>query len=171
MKFSAAGQQPRWWTCWKREGAEAVMPDLLDFLLLRAFYNSNFQGEVPGRHEALRHSLCNAGHGRCWNILRKPASRGAGRTASASLRPRISTSWPRYAKPFVSLGNQTRRGMVPDRRDAGADPQRRQQHCLHPALRLPAEPCCGQGCHQGTAPQLSPSPISSPWITIPAPAK
>ena len=38
--------------------------------------------------------------------------------------------------------------MAFDRRDAGANPFRREKHRLHAALCLPAEPHCWQGCHQ-----------------------
>ena len=42
------------------EGAEAVMPDLLDFLLY-CFYNSNFKAEAPGREEIHRILFANMG--------------------------------------------------------------------------------------------------------------
>ena len=38
------------------EGAEAVMPDLMDFLLY-CFYNSNFKAEYLGMQEIYRHAL------------------------------------------------------------------------------------------------------------------
>lgn len=44
--------------------------------------------------------------------------------------------------------------MVPDRRDDGADPRRRAEYRMYPAVRLPAEPHCRQGRYQGAAPPL-----------------
>ena len=116
------------------EGAEAVMPDLMDFLLY-CFYNSNFKAEnLGGKTSTAR--LCNLGIS-LLEYFRKVA------------RERISGQPPLYgAFPHSGSGGNgqilrfpgqpDRRRVVSDRRNAGADPQRHHQYRLHPALRLPA---------------------------------
>lgn len=131
------------------EGAEAVMPDLMDFLLY-CFYNSNFKSKhlAPKRPRP----TCATRESPCWNTSAGPPAR-SWRPASTS-RPRPpSTSWPAW--PRASSPSATRPArLVPHRRDAGADPQRRGEHHLHPALRLPAQPHRRQRRDQGTAPPL-----------------
>ena len=133
------------------EGAEAVMPDLMDFLLY-SFYNSNFKAEHLGTKRSTAR-LCNAGIA-LLEYFRKAAKKEL--AASCHFAPPSAINeLAQMAKGFVSLGNQTGEGWFLTGEDAGASPQRRQQHYLHPALWLSPQPHCGKGCHQGAEAQLS----------------
>ncbi len=88
------------------EGAEAVMPDLMDFLLY-CFYNTNFKAEyLGGKMSTAR--LCNAGIS-LLEYMRKAARKGflASRHFTAPARIQELAG---MAKDFVSLGNQTGEG-------------------------------------------------------------
>ncbi len=88
------------------EGAEAVMPDLMDFLLY-CFYNSNFKAEhLGGKRSAAR--LCNLGIS-LLEYFRKVARKEL--AASRHFTP-PSRIWELadMAKEYVSLGNQTGEG-------------------------------------------------------------
>jgi len=88
------------------EGAEAVMPDLMDFLLY-CFYNSNFKADnLGGKRSTAR--LCNLGIA-LLEYFRKVARRAL--TESQHFLPpsRIS-ELANMAKDYVSLGNQTGEG-------------------------------------------------------------
>ena len=90
----------------EREGAEAVMPDMLDFFLY-CFYNTNFQAENLGK-KASTARLCNTGIA-ALEFMRKSARKAFERsrhfTAPADIR-----DLARYADQFVSIGNQTGEG-------------------------------------------------------------
>ena len=90
----------------EREGAEAVMPDLMDFLLY-CFYNTNFKKDNLGMKSSTA-MLCNAG------IKLLEAMRG---TAKKELKKSMRFDAPSeishladMAQDFVSLGNQTGEG-------------------------------------------------------------
>ena len=88
------------------EGAEAVMPDLMDFLLY-CFYNSNFKADhLGGKRSTAR--LCNLGIS-LLEYFRKTARREL--EASKNFTP-PSRIWELadMAKHYVSLGNQTGEG-------------------------------------------------------------
>ncbi len=88
------------------EGAEAVMPDLMDFLLY-CFYNTNFRADhLGGKRSTAR--LCNMGIS-LLEYFRKVARREL--AASSHFTP-PSRIWELadMAKDFVSLGNQTGEG-------------------------------------------------------------
>ena len=88
------------------EGAEAVMPDLMDFLLY-SFYNSNFKAEHLGTKKSTAR-LCNAGI-----ALLEYLRRTARKELSASRHftpPSAINELAEMAKGFVSLGNQTGEG-------------------------------------------------------------
>ncbi|MGN0372893.1 MAG: acyl-CoA dehydratase activase-related protein [Enterocloster sp.] len=88
------------------EGAEAVMPDLMDFLLY-SFYNSNFKAEHLGTKKSTAR-LCNAGIA-LLEYFRKTAKK----ELSASVHftpPSAINRLADMAKGFVSLGNQTGEG-------------------------------------------------------------
>ena len=88
------------------EGAEAVMPDLMDFLLY-CFYNTNFKAEyLGGKMSTAR--LCNAGIS-LLEYMRKAARKEflASRHFTAPARIQELAG---MAKDFVSLGNQTGEG-------------------------------------------------------------
>ena len=88
------------------EGAEAVMPDLIDFLLY-CFYNSNFKAEALGMKKSTA-TLSNMG------IKLVEQIRGAAaRECQASRHftpPAHIEDLAKYAKDIVSLGNQTGEG-------------------------------------------------------------
>ena len=88
------------------EGAEAVMPDLMDFLLY-SFYNSNFKAEHLGSKKSTAR-LCNAGI-----ALLEYFRRTARKELTASMHftpPSAINELAQMAKGFVSLGNQTGEG-------------------------------------------------------------
>jgi len=88
------------------EGAEAVMPDLMDFLLY-CFYNTNFRADhLGGKRSTAR--LCNMGIS-LLEYFRKVARKEL--AASSHFTP-PSRIWELadMAKDFVSLGNQTGEG-------------------------------------------------------------
>ena len=88
------------------EGAEAVMPDLMDFLLY-SFYNSNFKSEHLGTKKSTAR-LCNAGIA-LLEYFRKTAKK----ELAASIHftpPSAINELAQMAKGFVSLGNQTGEG-------------------------------------------------------------
>ena len=88
------------------EGAEAVMPDLMDFLLY-CFYNNNFKAEHLGKKKSTAR-LCNAGI-----ALLEYFRRTARKELAASRHfapPAAINELADMAKGFVSLGNQTGEG-------------------------------------------------------------
>ena len=88
------------------EGAEAVMPDLIDFLLY-CFYNSNFKAEALGMKKSTA-TLSNIG------IKLVEQIRGAAAREFQASRhftpPAHIEDLAKYAKDIVSLGNQTGEG-------------------------------------------------------------
>ena len=90
----------------EREGAEAVMPDLMDFLLY-CFYNTNFKRDNLGMKSSTA-MLCNAG------IVILEKCRGyASKCLEKSDRfdpPSKISNLADMAKKYVSLGNQTGEG-------------------------------------------------------------
>ena len=88
------------------EGAEAVMPDLMDFLLY-CFYNTNFKAEhLGGKLSTAR--LCNVGIS-LLEYLRKVARREFLASRHFTAPGRIQ-ELAKMAQDFVSLGNQTGEG-------------------------------------------------------------
>ncbi len=88
------------------EGAEAVMPDLLDFFMY-SFYNNNYKHEFLGRSKK---AARNANLG-IWALeqLRKPMVDALKK--SNRFEPPVHISHiAEYAKPIVSIGNQTGEG-------------------------------------------------------------
>ncbi len=88
------------------EGAEAVMPDLMDFLLY-CFYNSNFKAEHLGGRQSTAW-LCNLGIS-LLEYLRKVARKELERSTHFTPPSRIR-ELAAMAQDFVSLGNQTGEG-------------------------------------------------------------
>ncbi len=88
------------------EGAEAVMPDLLDFFMY-CFYNNNYKHEFLGKDKKVAR---NANLG-IWALeqFRKPMVKAL--KASKRFNPPVHISHlAEYAKPIVSIGNQTGEG-------------------------------------------------------------
>ncbi|MCI8511889.1 MAG: 2-hydroxyacyl-CoA dehydratase [Lachnospiraceae bacterium] len=88
------------------EGAEAVMPDLMDFLLY-CFYNSNFKAEHLGTKRSIAY-VCNMGIS-LLEYLRKAARIALEKSEHFTPPARIKTLAV-MANDFVSLGNQTGEG-------------------------------------------------------------
>ena len=88
------------------EGAEAVMPDLLDFLFY-SFYNANFKSEYLGK-PTLTARLCNAGINLI-ELYRGFLRKELEKSSRFDPPPHIKTL-AEYAAPIVSLGNQTGEG-------------------------------------------------------------
>ena len=90
----------------EREGAEAVMPDLLDFLFY-SFYNSNFKAEFLGKSRKNAKLLNMAIQ--LLELYRGFLRKELEESSRFDPPPRIS-QLAEYAKPIVSLGNQTGEG-------------------------------------------------------------
>ena len=88
------------------EGAEAVMPDLLDFLLY-CFYNSNFKADNLGGKRSTAH-LCNMGIS-LLEYFRRTCRRELERSTHF-LPPARIQDLASMAKHYVSLDNQTGEG-------------------------------------------------------------
>ena len=88
------------------EGAEAVMPDLPDFLLY-CFYNSNFKADNLGGKRSTAH-LCNMGIS-LLEYFRRTCRRELERSTHF-LPPARIQDLASMAKHYVSLGNQTGEG-------------------------------------------------------------
>ncbi len=88
------------------EGAEAVMPDLLDFFMY-SFYNNNYKHEFLGRPKK---TARNANLGIMGlELLRRPMVKALEK--SKRFEPPVHISHlAEYAKPIVSIGNQTGEG-------------------------------------------------------------
>ncbi len=90
----------------EKEGAEAVVPDFLDFFSY-SFYNANFKADYLGMSKKTKF-LCNLGiHALEW--MRKPASKAYEKSRHFTPPAHIQTL-AEYASPIVSLGNQTGEG-------------------------------------------------------------
>ena len=90
----------------EQEGAEAVVPDLLDFFLY-CFYNTNFKADHLG---AKKSSARNANLGiKAIEWLRKPAA-DALRASKRFDAPSNIEDLAKMASEIVSLGNQTGEG-------------------------------------------------------------
>ncbi len=90
----------------EREGAEAVMPDLLDFLLY-CFYNTNFKANVLGMKKSTAR-LCNLGI-RFLEWVRADMKKALAASKRFTSPPQID-HLAKLAAPFVSEGNQTGEG-------------------------------------------------------------
>jgi len=88
------------------EGAEAVMPDLLDFLLY-CFYNSNFKAEKLGGKKSTAR-ICNIGIS-FLEYFRKVSKKELEKS-SRFTPPSAIDKLANLASPFVALGNQTGEG-------------------------------------------------------------
>lgn len=90
----------------EREGAEAVVPDLLDFFMY-SFYNSNFKYRYLGKSK----KSAIISNSAIWIVeryrqtLRKELARSHRFEPPAYIKDLAA-----YAKPFVSIGNQTGEG-------------------------------------------------------------
>ena len=90
----------------EQEGAEAVMPDLLDFILY-SFYNSNYKHEFLGKsYKSML--ISNAGI-KLLESFRKPM-RDALEKSKRFEPPKPINVIADYARPVVSIGNETGEG-------------------------------------------------------------
>ena len=88
------------------EGAEAVMPDLLDFMFY-SLYNANFKSEYLGK-SSWAAKLCNIGI-QAIELYRGFLRKELEKSNRFDPPPHIK-DLARYASPIVSLGNQTGEG-------------------------------------------------------------
>ena len=90
----------------EQEGAEAVMPDLLDFLLY-SLYNNNYKHEFLGKSRKSKF----IGNTSIWVLerLRKPMS-NALKKSKRFTPPTPIAEIAEYARPIVSIGNETGEG-------------------------------------------------------------
>ncbi len=88
------------------EGAEAVMPDLLDFFMY-SFYNNTYKAEFLGRPKKTARNANLAIE--ALELLRRPVTRALKK--SKRFTPPVHIKHiAEYAKPIVSIGNQTGEG-------------------------------------------------------------
>ncbi len=88
------------------EGAEAVCPDLLDFMLY-CFYNQIYKAEYLGTSKKAAF-LCRMG---IWALERLRGSAAAAFRRSVHFHPPVSIyQIVKYAEPIVNIGNQTGEG-------------------------------------------------------------
>ncbi len=88
------------------EGAEAVMPDLLDFFMY-SFYNNTYKAEFLGRPKKTARNANLGIEG--LELLRRPVTRALKK--SKRFTPPVHIKHlAEYAKPIVSIGNQTGEG-------------------------------------------------------------
>ena len=90
------------------EGAEAVVPDLLDFLLY-CFYNQNFKAENLGTSKEYSSALPIRNQ-RFSGICSAGLPEQSWKRAHIFIRLPILKIWQNMAKDIVSLGNQTGEG-------------------------------------------------------------
>jgi len=90
----------------EKEGAEAVMPDLLDFLLYSA-YNANFKHEKLGKSK--KSAVISNLVIKVLESIRKTARRELVNSYHFNEQARID-ELAKYAEPIVSIGNQTGEG-------------------------------------------------------------
>ncbi len=90
----------------EKEGAEAVMPDLMDFLSYCS-YNSNFKYEALGKSK--KSMRINNMIVKFYEFMRKDAVKAFKNSKRFSAPVPISTL-AEYASPIVSMGNQTGEG-------------------------------------------------------------
>ena len=88
------------------EGAEAVVPDLLDFMLY-CFYNQIYKAENLGMSK--RNARLSSLGIRALTVLRRPATQ-AFKKSRHFTPPANIYDLVNYAKPIVSIGNQTGEG-------------------------------------------------------------
>jgi len=105
VKFSPAGNN-HLVELLESEGAEAVVPDLLDFMLY-CFYNQIYKAEHFGTSKKAAR-LCSLGI-KALEFLRSPANKAFKKSLHFEPAARIETL-VEYAKPIVSIGNQTGEG-------------------------------------------------------------
>ena len=105
VKFSPAGNN-HLVELLESEGAEAVVPDLLDFMLY-CFYNQIYKAEHFGTSKKAAR-LCAIGI-KALEFLRSPANKAFKKSRHFEPAARIETL-VEYAKPIVSIGNQTGEG-------------------------------------------------------------
>lgn len=90
----------------EKEGAEAVMPDLLDFFMYSA-YNSNFKYEKLGKSK--KGAVMGNAAIKALEAVRKTARKELEKSRHFHPQAKIE-ELARYAEPIVSIGNQTGEG-------------------------------------------------------------
>ena len=90
----------------EKEGAEAVMPDLLDFFLYSA-YNSNFKYEKLGKSK--KGAVMGNATIKALEAVRKTARKELEKSRHFHPQAKIE-ELAKYAEPIVSIGNQTGEG-------------------------------------------------------------
>ena len=137
------------------EGAEAVVPDLLDFLLY-CFYNQNFKAENLGTKKTTA-TLSNVANAFLEKV-RKTARTEFENSAHFDPPARIQ-ELGRMAKDIVSLGNQTGEGWFLTGEMLELIHSGASNIVCTPALWLSAQPCGGKRRNQRDPPPVS-LPIS-----------
>ena len=134
----------------EQEGAEAVVPDLMDFLLY-CFKNSEFKADHLGKKRSSARIARVGIQAMEW--LRKPAAKAFKESVHFHAPGNID-KMADMASDIVSVGNQTGEGWFLTAEMLELIHDGRTKHRLHPALRLSAQPCGRQGRYQRAAPPL-----------------
>ncbi len=90
----------------EKEGAEAVVPDLIDFLLY-CFYNNNFKKQYLGG--SIKTAIISNFSIKLIEFLRKPIRKKL-KKSKHFVEPAYITELAKQAKKYVSIGNQTGEG-------------------------------------------------------------
>ena len=148
------------------EGAEAVVPDLLDFMFY-CFYNQLYKAETFGNQQK---SAFTAKAGiKAMQWVRSGAAKAFLKNPVISMRrPGLTTLLP-YAAPIVSIGNQTGEGWFLTGEMVELIARHQQYRMYQPFGCLPNSRG-RQGVIKSCA-SVIPNPILLPLITIPEPVK
>ena len=122
------------------EGVEPVVPGLTDFIIFKIFNRVSDVDLYGGKW--IKKAACKAFMAYiegCQKDMIEALERSGRFRAPGTFRQLHS-----LVKGYLGDGNKMGE-VAAHRRDAGAHPLRHQQHRLHPALRLPAQPHRGQG--------------------------
>ena len=149
------------------EGAEAVVPDLLDFFNY-SIYGRDFRHKNLGT--SWKDSVVAKAGVEMLRRLRAPALEALEESRRFEA-PMPIEDVAKLAEPFLAIGNQYGEGWFLTGEMAELHHLRHTEHRLHPAVRVPAEPCGRQGRHQGAAQVVSRGRTSLPWTTTPARAR
>ena len=123
------------------EGVEPVVPGLTDFIIFK-IYNRVADVDLYGG-KWIKKAACQLFMGYVEDCQKDmiAALKKSGRFRAPGTFQELHS----LVHGLPGRRQQDGRGLAAHRRDAGAHPLRHQQHRVHPALRLPAQPHRGQG--------------------------
>ena len=140
-KVLLPGQQPDLEKFLLSEGAEPVVPGLTDFMIFK-IYNREVDVNIYGG-KWIKKKVCQIFKGYVEQCQQDMID--ALNNSRYFRAPGTFEDLHRLVHGYLGDGQQDGGGLAADRGNAGADPLGHPQHRLHSALRLPAQPHCGQG--------------------------